>query len=52
MCKNKEKYILELWGKNDVFSELVFLLFFLYDFNVFFFFVFIDDKYWLISNLR
>lgn len=52
MCKNKEKYILELWGKNDVFSESVFLLLFLYDSNVSFFFVFTDDKYWLISNLR
>lgn len=35
-----------------VVSQYIFLLFFLYNSNVPFFFVFTDDKYWLISNLK
>lgn len=53
MLKDKEQHVLELWVKNDVVcSESVFLLLFLNDSNVSFLFLFTDDKYWLISNLR
>ena len=53
MFKNKEQYVLELWIKNDIVcSESVFLWLFLYDSSVFFFFIFTDDKFWVISNLR
>lgn len=53
MFKNKEQYVLELWVQNYVVcSESVFPLLFLYDSSACFLFLFTDDKYWLISNLR
>lgn len=53
MFKDKEQYVLELWVKNDIVCrESGFLLFFLCDSNVSFFFIFTDDKYWLINNLK
>lgn len=44
---------MNLWNKNDVTcAESVFLLLFLYESNVPILFVFTDDKYWLMNNLK
>lgn len=53
MFKNKEQYTLEEWEKNDVHSESIYISITLsVQFQCALFFVFTDDKYWLISNLR